>query len=79
MLAERFDVLGFHEKEILFRLDGKIIIIHKRLPKEDLILLLGVQPEDVKDLRDEILVEASKRPLTYREYVENQVNENRQV
>lgn len=60
-----FEILGFWEKYIFFKLKNKIIILNKRLPKEDMILKLKVQPEDVKDLRDEILFQASKIELTY--------------
>jgi hypothetical protein len=65
MLQEQFDILGYWDDEIYFKLNEKIIRIKKKLPKEDLILQLKVEPEDVKALRDEILVQASKLPLTY--------------
>lgn len=65
MLQENFEVLGFWGDEIFFKFDEKIIVIKKKLPKEDLILRLKIQPEDVNALRDEILVDASKSQLTY--------------
>lgn len=65
MLQEQFDIIGYWENDIFFRLNGKIIVIKKKLPKEDLILKLKVEPEDVVPLRDEILVQASKCPLSF--------------
>ena len=65
MLQEPFDVLGFWEDDIFFRFADKIIVMKKRLPKEDMILKLKVEPEDIKALRDEILVDASNKPLSY--------------
>lgn len=70
MLLESFDVLGFFEDEIFFRLNGKVIMIKKRLPKEDLILLLKIEPEDYKELKDAILYDACKKPLTYAQRME---------
>ncbi len=67
MLQEQFDILGFYGDYIYFAFLGKIIVMHKRLPKEDMILKLKVEPEDVKPLRDEILVECSNKALTYSE------------
>lgn len=67
MLQEQFEILGFWESDIYFYFEDKVILINKKLPKEDLVLKLKVEPEDVKALRDEILVEASKKPLTYQQ------------
>ncbi len=65
MLQEQFEVLGYWDDDIFFKLQEKIIVIKKKLSKEDLVLKLKVDPEDVKALKDEILVQASKKPLTY--------------
>lgn len=65
MLQEPFEVLGYWEDDIFFLFNEKVIVVNKRLPKEDLILRLKVEPEDIKALRDEILVDASSKPLTY--------------
>jgi hypothetical protein len=70
MLQEQFDILGYWMNEVYFKLDEKIICIKKKLPREDLILKLKVEPEDVKALRDEILVQASKKPLSYDQRME---------
>ena len=70
MLQVPFEVLGFFEEEIFFQMDEKVIVIKKRLPKEDLILKLKIEPEDIKPLRDEIFVQASKMPLTYSQRME---------
>lgn len=65
LLQEPFDILGYFGDEIFFRYKEKTIVLNKRLPKTDLVLYLKVEPEDVKALQDEILVEASRKPLTY--------------
>ncbi len=65
MLQMPFDIIGFWGNEIFFKFDDKIIMLNKRLPKEDLILRLKLEPEDIKEIRDEILVQASKNQLTY--------------
>jgi hypothetical protein len=65
MLQEPFEILGYWENNIFFRLAGKIIVLDKRLPKEDLILYLKVEPEDCKELKNEILYQASSHPLTF--------------
>lgn len=67
MLQEQFEILGFYAEDIYFELEGKLIIISNKLPKQHMILRLKVEPEDVKPLRDEILVQASKKHLTYTE------------
>lgn len=64
MLQENFTVLGFYDGNIYFKIEDRIVAIKKNLPKEDLILKLKVEPEDAKELKDEILVQASKSPLT---------------
>ena len=65
MLQEPFEILGFYEELIFFRLEDQIIALKNKLTKEDMILRLKAEPEDVKSLRDEILVQASKMPLTH--------------
>jgi len=65
MLQEPFEVLGYYNNLIFFKLNRDVIMLPKRLPKEDMVLYLKVEPEDVKALRDEILVDASTKPLTY--------------
>jgi hypothetical protein len=67
MLEEGFEIIGFWENDIYFFFEEKLVIINKKLPKEDLVLKLKVQPEDVKALRDEVLVQASRKPLTYQQ------------
>lgn len=67
MLNQDFDVIGFWENLIFFKTPDSIITLNKRLPKEDLILKLKIEPEDVKSFRDEILVQASKKQLNYEE------------
>ena len=57
-MEKNIEILGFQAEEIFFRVDGKIIILKDKLTKQDLILRLGVEPEDVKAFRDEILYQA---------------------
>jgi len=65
MLQEQFDILGFWDDEIYFRLNDDIIMLKKRLPREDMILKLKVEPEDCKELKDAILFDAAKKPLSH--------------
>jgi hypothetical protein len=74
-LCEQFDVLGYWGDEIYFSLNDRVIMIKDKLPKSEMILKLKVEPEDVKSLRDEILVDASKKPLTYEQ--RNDLNKGR--
>jgi hypothetical protein len=70
VLQEQFDIIGFWENQIFFKLAEKVIALSTKLPKEDLILQLKIEPEDVKAMRDEILFQASRLPLTYANYLD---------
>jgi hypothetical protein len=65
MLQEQFEIIGFFGDIIYFKIEEKLVTISNKLPKADLILRLKIEPEDIKSIRDEILVQASKKPLTY--------------
>lgn len=67
MLQEQFEIIGFFDDIIYFKIEEKVIFISNKLPKADLILRLKIEPEDIKAIRDEILVQASKKQLTYDE------------
>lgn len=67
----KFDILGFWGAYIYFSKEENsnksIFKISTRLPKEELVLRLKIDPEDVKAMKDEILVQAGKRRLTFTE------------
>lgn len=76
-MTKEYQVLGFCEKNILFEVEGKTLSFERRLPREDLILYLGIDPEDIKVARDAILVDASTKPLTNSQYTQRLENGNR--
>lgn len=59
------EIVGYHNKDILFRFNGKKYALPKSLPKNDLMLLFGIRDEDVKAEKARILLEAHTKPLTY--------------
>lgn len=58
------EVFGFHGNYIYFTRNDKKIILKKSLPRTDVILLLGIAPEEYPEVKDEILIAASKKPLS---------------
>lgn len=59
------EIYGYFDREILFRFRGKKYSLRKHLPKVDLMLKFGIKPDEVKSMRDAILIEAHSKPLTY--------------
>lgn len=59
-----YKVFGCYGQFIYFDVDGKHIFLKNTLPKQDLILKLGITPNEVKQEKEQIYIEAMNKKLT---------------
>lgn len=59
------EVIGWYNRDIFLRYKGKKVSMKNTLPRTELILRLGVHPQEVKATRDQIQVVASSKPMSY--------------
>ena len=65
-----YTVIGHSDRSIFFEVGAKHLYIKATLPKQDLILKLGIAPKDVNKERELIYIAAQTKKLSHKEQIE---------